>query len=123
MTDAQRQWYPLAGDEPQPQGLTAKAAKAAKKQGPIDPLTGPKLALGGRVVTMDDAFTVKSDAVVYIDRGSIVAVQDRAMPAPAGFDDGCSTGHRGHAVSWLDRTAQSPQLQRAAAMEPRAQAF
>ena len=86
MTDAQRQWYPLAGDEPQPQGLTAKAAKAAKKQGPIDPLTGPKLALGGRVVTMDDAFTVKSDAVVYIDRGSIVAVQDRAMPAPAGFD-------------------------------------
>ena len=36
---------------------------------------------------MDEAFTVKTDAVVYIDRGSIVAVQDRAMPAPAGFDD------------------------------------
>ena len=36
---------------------------------------------------MDDAFTVKTDAVIYIDRGSIVAVQDRAMAAPAGFDD------------------------------------
>ena len=35
---------------------------------------------------MDDAFTVKPDAVVYIDRGAIVAVQDRAKPAPAGFE-------------------------------------
>ena len=87
MTDVQRHWYPLAGDEPAPRGAADAAAKAAKKQGPIDPLTGPKLALAGRVVTMDEAFTVKTDAVIYIDRGSIVAVQDRAMPAPAGFDD------------------------------------
>ena len=36
---------------------------------------------------MDEAFTVKTDAVIYIDRGSIVAVQDRAMAAPAGFDE------------------------------------
>ena len=35
---------------------------------------------------MDDAFTVKTDAVVYIDRGAIVAVQDRGQPAPAGFE-------------------------------------
>ena len=84
MTDVRRRWYPLAGAAPAPRGV---AAMAAKKPGPIDPLTGPKLALAGRVVTMDDAFTVKSDAVIYIDRGSIVAVQDRAMAAPAGFDD------------------------------------
>ena len=50
--------------------------------GPIDPLTGPTLALAGRVVTMDDAFTVKDDAIVYIDKGGIVAVQDRAEPRP-----------------------------------------
>ena len=36
---------------------------------------------------MDEAFTVKTDAVIYIDRGSIVAVQDRAMAAPIGFDE------------------------------------
>ena len=84
MTDVRRRWYPLAGAEPVPRGVVAQAAK---KQGPIDPLTGPKLALAGRVVTMDEAFTVKTDAVIYIDRGSIVAVQDRAMAAPTGFDE------------------------------------
>ena len=82
MTDIERRWYPLTGNKPAPRG----AAKASKKPGPIDPLTGPKLALAGRVVTMDDAFTVKTDAVVYIDRGAIVAVQDRAHPAPVDFD-------------------------------------
>ncbi len=48
-------------------------------------MTGPPLALAGRVVTMDNAFTVKDDAIVYIDQGRIVAVQDRAAPAPAGL--------------------------------------
>jgi cytosine/adenosine deaminase-related metal-dependent hydrolase len=36
---------------------------------------------------MDEAFTVKADAVIYIDRGSIVAVQSRSMAAPTGFDE------------------------------------
>jgi cytosine/adenosine deaminase-related metal-dependent hydrolase len=62
------------------------ASPASRKPEPIDPLTGPKLALGGRVVTMDDAFTVCNNAVVYIDRGAIVAVQDRKAPTPAGFE-------------------------------------
>jgi 5-methylthioadenosine/S-adenosylhomocysteine deaminase len=84
MTDVRRRWYPLTSAAPVPRGVVAQAAK---KQGPIDPLTGPKLALTGRVVTMDEAFTVKTDAVIYIDRGSIVAVQDRAMAAPTGFDE------------------------------------
>jgi len=54
---------------------------------PIDPLTGPKQALRGRVVTMDDSFMVRPDAIVYIDQGCVIAVQDRAQPPPAGFDD------------------------------------
>ena len=83
MTDVQRRWYPLAGSEPPPRGTQELTAK---KRGSIDPLTGPKLALAGRAVIMDEAFTVKNDAVIYVDRGSIVAVQDRAMAAPAGFD-------------------------------------
>src|SRR5690348_4798320 len=35
---------------------------------------------------MDAAFTVRSDAVVYVDGGLIVAVQDRSQPAPSGFE-------------------------------------
>jgi cytosine/adenosine deaminase-related metal-dependent hydrolase len=84
MIDVRRRWYPLTGSETAPRSA---GIATAKKQGPIDPLTGPKLALAGRVVTMDEAFTVKSDAVIYIDQGSIVAVQDRTMAAPAGFED------------------------------------
>ena len=87
MTGVQRRWYPLTGPEPARRGAPEAALRAAKKRGPIDPLTGPKLALAGRVVTMDDAFTVKTNTVVYIDRGSIVAVENRALPAPPGFDD------------------------------------
>jgi 5-methylthioadenosine/S-adenosylhomocysteine deaminase len=36
---------------------------------------------------MDDAFSVRPDGIVYIDRGGIVAVQDCAEPPPVGFDD------------------------------------
>lgn len=53
---------------------------------PVDPLAGPKLALSGRVVTMDRDFTVLPRGIVYIDQGSILAVQDSAAPAPPGFE-------------------------------------
>jgi cytosine/adenosine deaminase-related metal-dependent hydrolase len=76
-----RTWFPLARAVP----AGVKTAAAKKKEGPVDPLTGPKLALAGRVVTMDDAFRVRPDAIVYINAGSIVAVQDRAQPAPPDF--------------------------------------
>ena len=82
MTDT-RTWFPLAGS------LTASGGPllaAPKKKGPIDPLTGPAQALAGRVVTMDAGFTVRADAVVYVDKGRLVAVQDRAQPVPAGFE-------------------------------------
>lgn len=51
----------------------------------IDPLEGPTLALGGRVVTMDPARRTLGDGVVYVSQGGIVAVQERSAPAPAGF--------------------------------------
>jgi cytosine/adenosine deaminase-related metal-dependent hydrolase len=59
---------------------------AARKTQPIDPLTGSKLALAGRVVTMNDAFKVVADGIVYVDKGCIVAAQERARAAPEGFE-------------------------------------
>ena len=77
-----RTWFPLTGAV----SRSRKALVGAlKNNGPIDPLFGPKLALAGRVVTMDDGFSVRADAVLYIEKGCIVSVQDRAKPAPTGF--------------------------------------
>lgn len=53
---------------------------------PIDPLDGPALAVNGRVVTMNAKRKVIADGVVYLVKGGIVAVQDRAAPAPQGFE-------------------------------------
>jgi cytosine/adenosine deaminase-related metal-dependent hydrolase len=52
---------------------------------PIDPLEGPRYALEGKVVTMDDNFHVLERGTVYIDAGQIVAVQPANAPAPPGF--------------------------------------
>ena len=59
-----------------------------------------------------------SDAVVYIDKGGIVAVQDRAQPAPAGFDATRRWSRPTARSSRADRAAQPPQLQRAAPLAP-----
>jgi len=53
---------------------------------PIDPLTGPRYALEGKVVTMDDSFKVLERGTIYIDAGIIVAVQPTGMGAPTVFD-------------------------------------
>jgi 5-methylthioadenosine/S-adenosylhomocysteine deaminase len=53
----------------------------------IDPLDGPALALGGRVVTMDPDRHVFEHGVVYLNKGAIVAVQDRTASAPPGFPE------------------------------------
>ena len=76
-----RTWFPLTGTV-----TPSHAAIAALKKLPVDPLTGPKLALAGRVVTMDDAFEVLPNSIVYVDKGRIVAIQNRAQPAPEGFE-------------------------------------
>lgn len=83
MTD-ERTWFPLTGAVTRPRAV---AVAAPAKKGPIDPLTGPKLALAGRVVTMDDTFSIRDDAVVYVEKGRIVSVQDRGQGAPEGFSD------------------------------------
>ncbi len=79
MSNPKRAWFPLTGT------ATPSRAAARGPAGPIDPLTGPKLALAGRVVTMNETFTVKSDGVVYLEKGRISAVQGRGAAAPTGF--------------------------------------
>jgi len=78
-----RKWYPLASPVARPKSAVTVMSK---KKGPVDPLTGPRLALAGRVVTMDDAFAARPDAIVYVDKGRIVSVQNRAQPVPEGFE-------------------------------------
>src|SRR3954470_5095573 len=65
----------------QPAPITAAAAPT-----PIDLLEGPKRAIFGRVVTMDDAFTVLPRGTVWMDGGAIAAVTKQDQPAPAGFE-------------------------------------
>ena len=57
--------------------------------GPIDPLSGPKYVLEGRLVTMAGGPNdVIPDGAIYIDAGVIQAVQADGQPVPAGFADG-----------------------------------
>jgi hypothetical protein len=48
-------------------------------------MDGPRLALAGQIVTMDAARTVLKTGVVYLEKGVIVAVLDKAAPPPADF--------------------------------------
>lgn len=87
MTYIQRRWYPLAGAKPARRGAAHRTAKKAQTREPIDPLTGPKLALAGRVVTMDSARTVIQEGVLWIAGSRIAAVTSAIAPTPAGFAD------------------------------------
>jgi cytosine/adenosine deaminase-related metal-dependent hydrolase len=53
---------------------------------PVDPLEGPRIALGGRLVTMDDAFTVIPRGILYIEKGGVVAALAAEAPPPPGFE-------------------------------------
>ncbi len=66
---------------------TTARRPASASRPPIDPLDGPKLALRGRVVTMNDAFQVHADAVVYVEKAALVAVRPAAQAPPAAFAD------------------------------------
>ncbi len=83
MTGITRRWYPL---KQLGHSARTRTAKAATTTVPIDPHAGPKLALAGRVVQMNDAFTVMDNAIVYTDLGAIVAVQDQKQAPPPGFE-------------------------------------
>jgi 5-methylthioadenosine/S-adenosylhomocysteine deaminase len=79
-----RTWFPLTGPVSVPP--RAQTLRAPRPAPAIDPLSGPRLALAGRVVTMDDAFTVEDAAIVYVDHGLIAAVQGAGQAPPAGFE-------------------------------------
>jgi 5-methylthioadenosine/S-adenosylhomocysteine deaminase len=53
---------------------------------PIEAHTDPYI-LAGRIVTMNSAFDVIDDGLLYIQQGTIIAVADRNIPAPAGFEN------------------------------------
>jgi len=58
----------------------------ARKKPPIDLLDGPKMALAGDIVAMDDALSVRRDGRLYLDKGAIVAIRRATDPAPTGFE-------------------------------------
>ncbi|MBX3618072.1 amidohydrolase family protein [Nitrosomonas sp.] len=64
-----------------------RAAVNKKREQPIDPASGGKLALRGRIVTMNDSFEVIEDGVIYIEQSNIAAVSNAAAASPAGFED------------------------------------
>lgn len=59
----------------------------AKKKPPIDPLDGPKMALAGDIVAMDDALNVTRNGRLYIEKGAIVAIRRATDPVPPGFEN------------------------------------
>lgn len=54
---------------------------------PIDPTAGAKVALEGRVVTMDANFSVHDPGVLYLDAGRIVDARAAGDDPPDGFTD------------------------------------
>lgn len=59
----------------------------AQNKSPVDPLDGPKMALGGDLIAMDDTLNVTRDGRLYIDKGAIVAIRRATDPAPGGFEN------------------------------------
>ena len=51
-----------------------KVAAKAKPKPVIDPAEGPQMVLRGQIVTMDGTRRVLKDGLLYIDKGSIVAI-------------------------------------------------
>jgi len=89
-TQNARTWWPLlepsGAGRPRPGRTRSTRLLVRGPVSPIDPLTGPRLALAGRVVTMDARDSVRSDAVVYVEKGCIVDVRERGQSAPDGFE-------------------------------------
>ena len=56
------------------------------KASPFDPAISAPIALGGRIMTMNDQGTVLDDGVVYARDGAITAVLPADAPAPAGYE-------------------------------------
>jgi 5-methylthioadenosine/S-adenosylhomocysteine deaminase len=65
---------------------SARETAGKKREQPVDPAGGGKLALRGRIVTMNESFEVIADGVIYIEHGSITAIAPVSAPMPAGFE-------------------------------------
>jgi 5-methylthioadenosine/S-adenosylhomocysteine deaminase len=56
----------------------------AKKKPPIDPLDGPKMALAGDIVAMDDALNVTRNRRLYVAKGAaILAIRCQPTRRPS----------------------------------------
>jgi cytosine/adenosine deaminase-related metal-dependent hydrolase len=76
-----------------PRIRTTRSAKAPVKK-PIDPAIPGKLALRGRIVTMDGSGRTLNDGCIYIEGGVIREIKKASAMPPAGFSarDAISTG-------------------------------
>lgn len=81
----ERDWYPLASRA----SNTTDGARTEPTSLLKSPLPGPgkllKFALAGRVVKMDDKFTVYETGVIYVNSGKIVGIGDKNDAPPDGF--------------------------------------
>src|SRR5690349_6800252 len=66
---------------------TKQAPNLPSAEPPVDPFDGPKLALSGQIVTMNEAHRVLPGGTIFIEKGAIVAVNDHDQPAPGGFEE------------------------------------
>jgi hypothetical protein len=74
----------------------------AKKKPPIDPLNGPKMALAGDIVAMDDALNVTRNGRLYIEKGAIGRDQAGKRTGTYRFRKRGSVQYGWHNVSWAD---------------------
>jgi 5-methylthioadenosine/S-adenosylhomocysteine deaminase len=63
-----------------------KVVAKAKPKPVIDPAEGPQMVLRGQIVTMDGTRRVLKDGLLYIDKGSIIAVTATGGAVPADFE-------------------------------------
>ena len=75
---------PMAGDSG-PQGPISEPGPGGPSPVAPDPAVDPYVLLG-RVVTVDDAWTVFDRGAVYVRGGSIAAVTEAGAPVPPGFE-------------------------------------
>jgi len=64
----------------------SKTVRVGKRKPPVDPAESPKLALAGQIVTMDGSSTVLKHGVIFMEGGSIIAVQESGQALPSGFE-------------------------------------
>ena len=72
----------------------------AKK--PIDPLSGPKYILNGKIVTMDKDHSVINSGNIFIENGEIKFVQIKKEAFPESFKNAPVNKNRRNYLSWIN---------------------